>query len=259
MRRLLMGKKKNKIVAIDADHILYNIASEPAKAFTSSLGGKSLKVTDSKEDIKKLKRAFKDVVDDYVKTAEVESIPYKWGVGEVIVVISDKSNFRYDIYPEYKANRKGRPMSGQFKKLRKWARKKYAPKQNIEADDYVAWLVVNGAIGFSPDKDLVKGVKGTWFDCYRTRRHWVRTTTEDADRFNHLQYVMGDSGDNIKGIDGVAEKTAVKLLDDFGWNWNGVISAYQSKGYSKQEAVLTRQLVSMNQWSPEKGLKLFGE
>jgi len=249
--------KKNKIVAIDADHILYNIASEPAKAFTSSLGGKSLKVTDSKDDIKKLKKKFKAEVDDYVKTAEVESIPYKWGIGEVIVVISDKSNFRYDIYPEYKANRAGRPMSGQFKKLRKWARKKDAPKQNIEADDYVAYLVSKGAIGFSPDKDLVKGVEGIWFDCYRTRRHWVRTSSEDAYRFNHLQYVMGDSGDNIKGVAGVAEKTATKLLDEHGWNWNGVLEIYKSKGYCIQEAILTRQLVSMNQWSPKKGLKLF--
>ena len=252
-------KQKVKIVAIDADHILYTIASEPAKAFTSSLGGKSLKVTDSKDDIKKLKRKFKAEIAEYVQVAEVESIVYKWTIGEVIVVISDKINFRYDIYPEYKANRKGRPMSGQFKKLRKWARKKYAPNQNIEADDYVAWLVGNGAIGFSPDKDLVKGVKGTWFDCYRTRRHWVRTTVEDADRFNHLQYVMGDSGDNIKGIDGVAEITATKLLDEHGWNWNGVLEAYKSKGYSGLDAVLTRRLVSMKQWSPKKGLKLFGE
>ena len=250
-------KNKVKIVAVDADHILYNIASEPAKAFTSSLGGKSLKVTDSKADIKKLKQKFKAEVDEYVKTAEVESISYKWGIGEVIVVISDKSNFRYDIYSEYKANRKGRPMSGQLKKLRKWARKKYAPNQNIEADDYVAWLVANGAIGFSPDKDLVKGVKGTWFDCYRTRKHWVCTSEEDANRFNHLQYVMGDSGDNIKGIAGVAEITATKLLDKHGWNWAGVVNIYQSKGYSEKDAILTRQLVSMNQWSPKKGLKLF--
>ena len=254
-----MGKREVKDVAIDADHILYNIASEPSKAFTSSLAGKSLKVTDGKAEMKKLKDAFKDNVNEYRKLAEVESIAHNYTLGKTIVVIGDASNFRYDIYPEYKANRKGRPMTEQFKKLRKWARKKYAPNENIEADDKVAYLVSKGAIGFSGDKDLLKGVAGTWFDCYRTRRHWVYTSKADANRFNLLQYVMGDLDDNIRGIEGVGEKIAIKLLDANGWDWTGVIISYHEKGYTQKDAILTRRLISMNQWSPKKGLRLFGD
>ena len=249
--------KKN--IAIDADHILYDVASEPANAFKSSLCGKSLKVTDGKAEIKKLKKAFMDVVSEYEKIAQVESIAQTWGIGKTIILISDKSNFRYDIFPEYKANRKGREHSKQFLKLRKWARKKFAPKQNIEADDIVAHHVRKGAIGFSTDKDLVKGVAGIWFDCYHSRRHWIYLDEQDAEKFNYQQYLAGDSGDGIKGIDGVALIKAQGLLDKFGWDWNGVIQAYQSKGYTETDAILTRRLVSMKQWSPKKGLKLFGE
>ena len=253
-----MGKKiKTKDVYIDADHILYEIASPPAKAFKSSLGGKSLKQTDAKGDLKKLKRAFKDRVDEYTKIAEVQSIAYDWTIGDTHVIISDKSNFRYDVFPAYKADRKGRPVTEHFASLRKWARKKFAPKQHIEADDVVAYWIAKGAIGFSGDKDILRGVAGMMFDTYYSRRHWVYTSDEEARRFNLIQYVMGDLGDGIVGIDGVAEITAIKLLDEHGWNWQGVVQSYFAKGYTAKDAILTRRLTSLKQWHPKKGLKLF--
>lgn len=255
----ITAKKMLKDVVIDADHILYDVASEPSKGFVNSLGGKSIKVRDGKAELKKLKKAFMARVDEYTKIAEVESIAYKWKLGETMIFISDKSNFRYDIYPEYKANRKGRVHTEGFLKLRKWARKKFAPKQNIEADDIVAHYVRKGAIGFTTDKDLLKGVAGLWFDCYHTRRHWTNPSEEDAVKFNFQQYIAGDLTDGIKGIEGIGLIKAQGLLDKFGWDWGGVVQAYESKGLTVEDAVLTRRLVSMNQWSPKKGLKLFGE
>lgn len=252
-------KQEIKDIAIDADHILYDIASPPSQSFKPSLSGKSIKVTDDKAEHKKLKKAFMAQVKEYEKHAQVESISHDWGIGETRIIISDKSNFRYDIFPAYKANRKGREHTAQFLKLRKWARKKFAPKQNIEADDAVAHWVRKGAIGFSTDKDLVKGVAGIWFDCYHSRMHWIYLNEQDAEKFNYQQYVAGDSGDGIKGIEGVALIKAQGLLDEHGWTWDGVLAIYQSKGYTVEDAILTRRLVSMNQWSPKKGLKLFGE
>ncbi len=252
-----MGKKK--LICIDADHILYAVASDPSQAFTPSLGGKSLKVTDGKAELKKLKAKFMAVVEEYEKLAQVESIAYKWTTGETMIVIGDKSNFRYDIYPDYKGNRKGRPMSEQFKKLRKWARKKFSPKQNVEADDVVAYYVRKGAIGFSGDKDLLKGVPGIWFDCYYTRKHWVRTSKEDAHHFNLLQYLAGDRGDNIKGMPRIGMPTAENILVSQGHSWEGVVKAYITAGLTEEDAILTRRLISMEQWTPKGGLKLFGE
>ena len=246
---------EKKLVAIDADHILYDIASPPSATRKGTLKGKSIaKVSHS---IKKLKKAFKERIREYTKIAEVESIAFDWTTGETMVVIGDKSNFRYDIFPEYKANRAGKEHTEEFIKLRKWARKKYAPKQNVEADDVVAYYVERGAIGFSTDKDLLKGVAGIWFDCYHARKHWKYTEKDEANHFNLIQYVAGDGDDNIQGIKGVAEKTAIKLLDEAGWNWQGVKQIYLNKGYTLDDAILTRRLVSMKQWSPKKGIQLF--
>jgi len=242
-------------IVIDADHIIYLLASPLPASQKRTLKGKS--IVPPTHDIKRLKKAFKEHIRDYEKIAQVESIAHSWTTGKTKVVISDESNFRYDIFPEYKANRTGREHTEEFIKLRKWARKKYAPKQNVEADDVVAYYVSKGAIGFSTDKDLLRGVAGIWFDCYHGRKLWRYTTDAEANRFNFIQYVGGDRDDNIQGIKGVAEKTAITLLDEHGWTWEGVKSIYHSKGYTTEDAILTRRLVSMKQWTPKKGVKLF--
>lgn len=251
-----MGKQETKIVAVDADHILYLVSSPPAKARKSSLAGKSLKDKPKKVCIKQAKKAFMDIIDEYTKMTEVESIAQDWRIGKTVIVISDETNFRYELFPDYKANRRGKEHTPHFLKLRKWARKKFSPKMNIEADDYVAWLVLNGAIGFSQDKDLLRGIEGLWYDTYFTRLRWCLTSPSEAKRFNLIQCVAGDLGDGIKGIEGVAETTAKVLLDKYGWNWDGVVESYISKGYTKDDAILTARLTSMRQFNGKK-LKLF--
>ena len=242
-------------VIIDADHILYALASPQSASWKGTLKGKSIKTPTS--GIKKLKIAFLSVVRAYEDIAQVESIANKYKIGKTRIVISDESNFRYDIFPDYKKNRQGKEHTKEFLKLRKWARKKFSPKQNIEADDLVAYYVRKGGIGFTQDKDLTKGVEGIWFDSYHTRKHWVYCSEAMANRFNFLQYVAGDTGDGINGIVGVALITAEKLLDEHGWNWKGVLNIYKEKGYTEYDAILTRRLTSMHQWTPKKGLKLF--
>ena len=246
-----------KDVYVDADHLLYDLASPPAEQWKTTLKGKNLK--SDKADLRKLKALFKDKIIEYETIAIVESIGMSWEVGETHVVISDKSNFRYDIFPDYKKARQGKEHTERFIKLRKWARKKWSPKQNIEADDKVAYYVRNGAIGFSADKDLLKGVAGIWFDVYHLRRHWVHTSEPAARRFNLLQCVAGDTGDGIQGIYGVGFVKAETLLNKHGWDWDGVVKAYEEKGLTEYDAIMTRRLVSMDQWSHEKGLRIFGE
>ena len=246
-----------KGIAIDADHILYALASPQGEQWQTSLKGRSIKP--KKGEMKKLKAAFMEVILEYEAIAVMESIGDDWKIGKTHIVISDESNFRYDVLPDYKANRQGREHTEQFIKLREWARKKWAPKQNLEADDVVAHLVRKGAIGFSGDKDLLKGVAGTWFDVYKTRRYWVYTSKAAAEKFNYLQYLAGDLTDGIQGIHGVGLVKAETLLNKYGWTWDGVLAAYKQHGLTKHDAMITRRLVSMTQWSPKKGLKLYGE
>lgn len=239
---------KAKDVYIDADHILYLVAE--AKSNKSDLDGESL--NDPNVTMKHLKEMFKNIVDDYTTTAEVESILYKWTIGKTHVVLSDKTNFRFELYDNYKANRS--QSSDILKKLKKWARKKYRVETNTEADDVVAYYVRNGAIGFTTDKDLLYGVEGLWFNAHHKHKCWLKTKKKEAKDFMLHQCLAGDPVDNIKGIPKVGMKTATKLLDEFGHNWDGVVKAYESKGLTRDDAVLTRRLVDMSLWTPEFGV-----
>lgn len=243
-------------VYIDADHILYNLASPPSKEWSTSLKGKSLKEPDIKTDVKRLKGAFKSAIKEYEAFAEIEALSQGFKIGKVIPVISYKTNFRYTVFPEYKANRKDKEHTESFIALRKWARKKYS-YEDVEADDVVAYYVRKGAIGFSADKDLLKGVPGIWFDTYHARQQWVYTTERDAMRFNLMQYLAGDPSDSIPGLPRVGMPTAEKLLDRHGWHWKGVVAVYQEYGLTAYDAIITRRLISMEQWTPKGGVKLF--
>ncbi len=249
-----------KDLAIDADHIPFYLFPAPNKyGVNKKLTGNSIgqKKESKKHQLKRVKRAFKKRIQEYRDVAEIESIANDYTIGKTRICVSDKTNFRYELLPTYKGKRKGRECTDDFLVLRDWMRKKYAPNQNIEADDEVAYYVRKGAVGVSTDKDLLKAVEGIWFDAYHDRWSWTYPSAIDAERFHMIQQVTGDPTDSIDGIVGVGEKTAIKLLDEFGWTWKGIVNIYQDKGYTKDDAILTTRLVSMNQWHPKKGIKLF--
>lgn len=281
-----MSKKNKKVkdVVIDADHILYtaffgdNYKFEGEVEDTPIDDGEDFGVK-PKFDLEPYKVKVRDIIQSYVDIAEIESIAYKWTIGKVRVIFSDpKGNFRYDLSKQYKAHRPETPK--QLKKLRKWAVKEYKFYKHLEADDIVAHYVRKGGIGFTTDKDLFKGVAGMWFNTHFKHQVWVHTTPEQANRFVLLQTLMGDGVDNIDGIAGVSEKIANEFLYED--TWECVIKAYkgiaphdEAPFYKKdgnptkmlekiralklteKDAILTRRLVDMSQWSPKKGLRLW--
>lgn len=248
-------------IVIDGDHILYKVTE--SQLYKNGLGGKAI---GEKLDMTQYKEHFMRIVEDYVLTAEVESICYKWVIGKVIVVMSDNTNFRYSLYPEYK---KDRPSSPELrKKLKKWAMKKYHFEPNTEADDVVAYWVRKGAIGFTTDKDLFKGVKGIWYNAHYSHMCWVRTTKEEAEHFFKCQILAGDLGDGIPSIDGVGLKTAEKLMLKYGNSYQDILSIFQDPSkvlgkkhrpvaHTKDYMVTMTRLVCMSQWSPKKGIQLW--
>ena len=242
--------KEVKDIVIDADHVAFNVADSK----THSDGGVGGEIV-GKIDMKPYIRHFKAIIDDYVTTAEVESIAYGYDIGNIIVVMSDVTNFRYDVYPEYKNKRP--PNHKVRSKLRKWARKHYYFEENTEADDVVAYLVRNGALGFTTDKDLFKGVKGIWFNAHFMHRCWIRTTEAEAEYFFKCQILAGDSVDGIPSISGVGIKTAEKLLAKYGESWDNIVQIFKDKGYDKEYMITMTRLVCMSQWTPKKGIKLW--
>jgi hypothetical protein len=129
---------------------------------------------------------------------------------------SDKYTYRHDIYPAYKANRR-EPDPG----IEKW--KPYIKEHcienwgfglvsKLEADDAVAILQMNMVNSFicSPDKDL-KQIPGNHYDYKKIVQCHV---SEDEGKFNWAyQMLVGDSGDNIKGIAGCGPKKAMNYIN----------------------------------------------
>ncbi len=252
-----------KSVCIDADHIVFLVAN--SKIHTTGFEDESNDESDEdcnwgveaddEIDLEPYIKQFKEIVDNYVLIAEVESICYNWKIGKTRVIVSDHKNFRYDVYDEYKAKRSEK--TGVLKALKEWSMTEYEFEVNCEADDVCAYYVRKGGIGFTTDKDLFAGVKGIWYNSHFMHKSWIRTSKSEADYFFKQQVLAGDSVDEIPALSGVGMKTAQKLLAKFGDSWDNILEIYESKGYDKDYLVQMTRLVCMSQWTPKKGLTLW--
>jgi DNA polymerase-1 len=250
------NKKQNKRIIIDADYLLYQATmsnADTGRCFKAEGGDEDLKGRQkaTKESKRKYRKRFLELVEEIV---DIIACQFAYGVdvkAEPLLVFSDPdSNFRYELYPDYKSNRKNLPdRTPDFYALRKWCHKHYFVAPHLEADDVVAWYKTQGHLIVSVDKDILYGVPGKAFDPKNVSFSEIDKTVANT----HLlqQTLAGDSGDGIPGIKGVGMKTASKLLDEFGWDWAGVVKAYESNGMSQEDAILTRRLVGMDQAFPK--------
>lgn len=145
-----------------------------------------------------------------------------------------KTTFRHDVYSEYKGKRQATPeeLIGQFAMARELLAHFHIPTfemDQIEADDIIGTLSTQAGSEFdevvliSGDKDLFQLVNDRVV-VYMTRKGITDLVRYDIDAVKEryggltpeqmidLKGLMGDSSDNIPGIPGVGEKTAIKLL-----------------------------------------------
>jgi len=169
----------------------------------------------------------------------------------MVIDSGDETVFRKDIYPDYKANRKSRPddFLPQEQRIIQLVKDLGIPvfeKPGFEADDLLATmahrLCDRGFETFmvSSDKDLRQIVNGC------TKMYDVYTDTVlDAQRIEEkygylpaeaveVQTLMGDTSDNVPGIPGVGEKTAVKLIKQYGTAENILAHLSELKGKMKE-------------------------
>ena len=166
------------------------------------------------------------------------------------IAISGKGNFRRDIFPDYKANRKKEEdpevkelFSGAYKFLEEEL--DGVPAVGQEADDLLAiWQTEDPGIIVSIDKDMLQ-VPGTHF---RMLKEWKyeEVNEEQANFLLHKQILMGDTADNIKGLPGIGPKKAEALLQGRGKDIKkATIKAWRDiygKGWEK-ELQLTTDLI----------------
>ena len=133
--------------------------------------------------------------------------------------LTGRTNFRKEIYPEYKANRKA-PKPRHLEALREYSfdflNAELAP-ESLEADDALAIYQTEDTTICSLDKDLLQ-VPGKHFSWeiagkgWKKPDTWIEQTELEGLRLFYEQCLKGDTSDNVKGIEGIGKKKAEKLL-----------------------------------------------
>ena len=177
--------------------------------------------------------------------------------------------FRKEIYPEYKANRSAMPedLVPQIPYIKEVVRAFNMPaieKAGYEADDIIATLAKKFAAEgleitvVTGDKDLMQIVSER-IRLLDTMKDKISGLEEVAERFGgapdkviEVQALAGDSSDNIPGVPGIGEKTAVKLIREFGTVENLLERCDEVKGKMgeklrefAEQARLSKRLVTL--------------
>ena len=146
--------------------------------------------------------------------------------------------FRHEIYPPYKAQREETPEAIRFavpiiKDILKAYRIPVIEVKGYEADDVIGTLAkqsesIEGIETFmmTPDKDygqlvtpkvkIYKPRHDGGFDTIGEKEIVEKYNIEKVSQVIDLLGLMGDTSDNYPGCPGVGEKTAVKLINQFG-------------------------------------------
>ena len=164
--------------------------------------------------------------------------------------------FRHEAFPAYKAQRDATPEDIKLsvpyiKDILRAFNIPILEASGFEADDVIGTLAVKaGAEGIetymlTPDKDYGQLVRENVF-MYRPRHgggYEILGTKEIAEKYgiqSHEQVIdllalMGDSADNFPGCPGVGEKTAAKLINEFGSVDNLLANTDKLKGKMKEK------------------------
>ena len=231
-----------RTVIIDGDVVVYKVAEAVAESFDVS----------TEEDDEFIYRNIgwcskyqaQDTLDEMILKIKIQC-----KAQEVVIALSDMSgNFRKQINPAYKGNRKNiKPILYEY--LRKVCKERYKvyEKPQLEADD---------VIGILATSEVIKGDKVVWsldkdFKTIPCKFHRAKPngkdeskiiTKEEADWWFMYQTLIGDKVDGYTGCKGIGDKTARKILGEIGEftleeMWREVVDVYISKGYTRDFAL----------------------
>jgi DNA polymerase I len=182
--------------------------------------------------------------------------------------------FRNIMYPEYKSNRLETPEDiikavPVIKKILQAYNIPVIEVSGYEADDVIGTLAKQAEKeGFNvfmmtPDKDYAQLVSDK-IKIFKPRKSGNdseildsadicrKYSITDPEQFIDILALWGDSSDNVPGVPGIGEKTAVKLISEYGNIDNIYLNIDQQKGKIKEnlqsfkdQAILARKLVTI--------------
>jgi len=222
-------KKKRTVILIDGDVLAYQGAF---------VGQKNVQWEEDlwtvHADIARARAHIQERVDTFKEHLEAD---------DVIMALSDRTNFRRKLNPLYKANRRDSFKPIGLKPVREWIQQTYQTEcwQNLEADDVLSILAterpnrLDHRIIVSIDKDF-HGVPGHWYDFNKEEYH--HPTVEEANQHHLVQAISGDHTDGYKGVPGIGVTRARTYLDKEGYTWDSVVKAYEKVGLPESEALM---------------------
>jgi DNA polymerase-1 len=221
----------SRTVLIDADILIYQVAmtNEVPTRFDNGLW-----VLWADED--KTKADFDEALASIVE--KTKSVDY-------LLCLTSPTNFRKDILPTYKGNRKEtrKPMMLPF--LRRYVIENYVydMREGLEGDDLMGIYATNPSrrgesIIYSLDKDM-KTIPAKLWD--HKLEIVTEVTPEEADRNWFTQTLTGDVTDGYKGCPKVGPVAAAKILDKE-CSWEAVVSAFEKAGLTERDALQQAQV-----------------
>lgn len=186
-----------------------------------------------------------DFAEDYKRTVDSLKKSYK---AKWVIIAADQgsSSYRKNIYPEYKQNRKDKfaeqtdaekaafemffeDYQKTLDHIRETTNYPVIQFKQTEADDIAAYITSvvkqypvehTWLISSDKDWDLLINENTSRFS-YVTRKEVTANNWHTHYEFPHEDYIsikclMGDSGDNVIGVEGIGPKRAKALVEEFG-------------------------------------------
>lgn len=207
-----------KIILVDGNNLLFR--SYYATAYTGNI------MKNSKGLYTNALYGFVSMMNKIIDEEDPQYIAVAFDIGK---------NFRKDLYEEYKDGRNATPIELKMqmpiaRDILKAMGIKYYEVENYEADDIIGTLSKRAlndpefdALVVSSDKDLLQLINEQVEVKLLKSKDYIRYNlqTFEADygfkpiRIIDLKALMGDASDNIPGVKGVGEKTAIKLIQEY--------------------------------------------
>ena len=208
----------NKIVLVDGNNLMFR--SYFATAYTGNL------MKNSKGQVTNALYGFANMINKILKEEEPAYMAVAFDIGKT---------FRHEVYQDYKAGRQKTPdeLKSQMpiaKEMLTAMGIKYLELEGYEADDIIGTLSERAnqdpewdALLVTSDHDYLQLITDvTTVKMLRPKDYIKYTPTVFKEEYGidpikviDLKALMGDSSDNIPGVPGVGEKTALKLLQEY--------------------------------------------
>jgi DNA polymerase-1 len=234
----------NKIVLVDGNNLMFR--SYFATAYTGNL------MKNSKGQVTNALYGFANMINKILKEEEPSYMAVAFDIGKT---------FRHEVYKDYKAGRQKTPeeLKSQMpiaKEMLTAMGIKYLELDGYEADDIIGTLSERAnqdpewdALLVTSDHDYLQLITDVTTVKMLRPKDYIKYTPEvfkeeygiEPIKVIDLKALMGDSSDNIPGVPGVGEKTALKLLQEYGTLDNLYENVESVKGKLKDKLIENKE------------------